>query len=702
MARSENYVINMKFNGDMSHLQQQVKNVQLSLTELTRVQTKDMGLQKQFREASQAAKEMKQHIAAATNVQTGNIDLSKLNTSLQKSKKTLTSYMNTFASAGAQGQQTFMNMAKAITAAELPMRTSNKLLDSMWTSMKNVATYQISSMIFTGFITGIRNALDYVKELDSAMNDIRVVTGMSKTEADKLAKSLNKMAKELKVGTAEMAQGMLIFQQQGDAMDLAMKKAEITTKAAKVAGTDIQQMSENLTALWNSFQVGEEELMKYTDILVALGAETATSFEEISTAITKVGATAHAVGVDIEQLGATIATVSSVTRESAETTGVAFKTIYARIGDLKIGKTLEDGVGLGTVSSTLKTVGINVLDVNNELKDTGDIVEEIGSKWDTFTKGQQVALAQVLGGKRQYTQLLALFENFDEYELNLKIAEDAEGSTEEQFGIWEERWEAASNKVTATIEGIYDSLFETDSFISLTETFAAVLEAVDAIVKSFGGLGNIITSLGGIFLSVFANKISVALSTAASNFKQFIGLSAKSDLQMRTELNTILQFNASLQDLSLKRRLEIQNLQEINTLSMYYTQNSSRMGDSQKAAFQEGLNALQQYLEAYNNLQLEMDEVQSKSLGQRLLETEQGQATQKKEVKTQSPGMMLDSSGKPFMTEKTETSYEEVSMDSVDPEELSSAINSNEKVSDLTKQLEEQRSKQKEDGQELK
>ena len=37
-----------------------------------------------------------------------------------------------------------------------------------------------------------------------------------------------------------------------------------------------------------------------------------------------------------------ISTVSSVTRESAESIGTSYKTIFARIGDLKLGGTTED------------------------------------------------------------------------------------------------------------------------------------------------------------------------------------------------------------------------------------------------------------------------------------------------------------------------------------------------------------------------
>jgi hypothetical protein len=50
-----------------------------------------------------------------------------------------------------------------------------------------------------------------------------------------------------------------------------------------------------------------------------------------------------------------ISTVSSVTRESAESIGTSYKTILARIGDLKLGNLVEDGVSveLGQVSGQL-------------------------------------------------------------------------------------------------------------------------------------------------------------------------------------------------------------------------------------------------------------------------------------------------------------------------------------------------------------
>jgi len=52
-------------------------------------------------------------------------------------------------------------------------------------------------------------------------------------------------------------------------------------------------------------------------------------------------------------MSAMIATVSSTTRQSAETIGTSMNTILSRIGGLKLGETLEDGIDLNKYSKGL-------------------------------------------------------------------------------------------------------------------------------------------------------------------------------------------------------------------------------------------------------------------------------------------------------------------------------------------------------------
>jgi len=48
---------------------------------------------------------------------------------------------------------------------------------------------------------------------------------------------------------------------------------------------------------------------------------------------------------------------------------------------LKLGETLEDGVGLSKYTEALAKIGVNVLDANGKLKEMDTILFDIGEKW---------------------------------------------------------------------------------------------------------------------------------------------------------------------------------------------------------------------------------------------------------------------------------------------------------------------------------
>jgi TP901 family phage tail tape measure protein len=141
-----------------------------------------------------------------------------------------------------------------------------------------------------------------------------------------------------------------------------------------------------MTAIWNNFYDGSKSLESYADVLTALGAATASSTDEIAGGLEKFAAIADTIGLSYEYAAAALATLTSNTRESEEVVGTALKTIFARIQGLKLGETLDDGTTLNKYSQALATVGINIYDVNNNLKDMDSILNEMGAKWDTLSR----------------------------------------------------------------------------------------------------------------------------------------------------------------------------------------------------------------------------------------------------------------------------------------------------------------------------
>jgi len=96
--------------------------------------------------------------------------------------------------------------------------------------------------------------------------------------------------------------------------------------------------------------------------------------------MSKVASAANSIGVDVDQLNGQVATVIATTRQAPESVGAAFKTIYARINDIQAG-TEDAEVSLGNYSGKMAELGFNVLDATGHLRDTGEVIEEIGGKW---------------------------------------------------------------------------------------------------------------------------------------------------------------------------------------------------------------------------------------------------------------------------------------------------------------------------------
>jgi TP901 family phage tail tape measure protein len=164
------------------------------------------------------------------------------------------------------------------------------------------------------------------------------------------AEKANKAAQALSTTTTEYTNASLIYYQQGLSDEEVEARTNVTIKLANVAGESADTVSEWMTAIWNNFDDGSETLEHYADVMTALGASTASSSAEIAEGLNKFAAVAETVGLSYEYAASALATVTAETRQSADTVGNAYKTLFARIQDLELGETLDDGTTLGTYS----------------------------------------------------------------------------------------------------------------------------------------------------------------------------------------------------------------------------------------------------------------------------------------------------------------------------------------------------------------
>lgn len=397
--------VGLKFTADTGQAKASIQELQTLLNKiaLEGASTSKTGVPSKLvqdcEDAAKAAQELSYHLNNAFNVKTGHFDLSLLDKSLKSSNSSIQSLSTELLKSGDTGQQAFLKLAQSISQADQPMLKVSSHLQNFVKILGQTAKYQISNNILRGLQGAIQSAYGYAKELNASLTDIRIVTGQNADQMAKFAEQANKAAKALSTTTNDYAKGSLIYFQQGLNDAEVRERTEATIKMANVTGESTSKIADQMTAVWNNFADGSKKLSYYADAMVALGAATASSSDEISEGINKFAATAKTVGLSYEYATAALATVTARTRESADVVGNAFKTLFARIQGLKQGDTLDDGTTLNKYSESLYKVGVDIKTASGGLKSMDNILDELGPKWKTLADDQKMALAQTVAGK---------------------------------------------------------------------------------------------------------------------------------------------------------------------------------------------------------------------------------------------------------------------------------------------------------------
>lgn len=545
MAKGLNQVdVSMRFTADTSEAKRQLNELQTSLSNLTKNSQIQSGKLGMTQEISQAVVKTTELQAMLENCKTsaGTLDLGKFTQSLKSNQTSIKDYAKNLQSLGPAGEQAFSQLARSITQAEVPLRRSSGLLQEFAIALKNTARWQLSSSILHGFMGSVQQAYGYAQDLNESLNNIRIVTGQNIDQMARFADQANKAAKALSATTTDYTNASLIYYQQGLSDSEVQERTDITIKMANVARQSAEIVSDQMTAVWNNFDDGSKSLEYYADVMTALGAATASSTDEIAQGLEKFSAVAGTVGLSYEYATAALATVTAETRQSADVVGTAFKTLFARIEGLQLGETLEDGTDLNKYSEALSKVGVQIKDLaTGEMKSMDQILEDLGARWQTLAQDEKIALAQTVAGVRQYNQLISLMDNWDVMQENLGTAYDSSGALQEQADIYAESWEAARDRVTASLETIYQQLLNDEFFIDLTNGFGKFLDVLSKTIDGLGGLPGILTIISSLMFKIFGADMIKQMEQWKYNFQLRSDSGIKEVLEQRKAVNNELR-----------------------------------------------------------------------------------------------------------------------------------------------------------------
>lgn len=251
----------------------------------------------------------------------------------------------------------------------------------------------------------VQEAANHIKQLDTVMNGIAIVTDMTTADLWNQVDAYSEMAQKYGTTIQGAYEVSKIYYQAGYETNDVLTLMNETLKMSKISGLDYATTTDYMMNAIKGFKMEVADAASVVDVYSALAANTAVSQQELAEAMSKTASSMAGVGSTFEDTSAMIATMVAVTRESANNIGSAMKSIASRYGELtkdpaKLLDSEGEAMSFNKVDTALKSVGITLQTTDHQFRDFTDVILELSDVWDTLDSAQQRYIATQFAGNR--------------------------------------------------------------------------------------------------------------------------------------------------------------------------------------------------------------------------------------------------------------------------------------------------------------
>jgi len=381
------------------------------------------------------------------------------------------------------------------------VRTLNGYVENLAGKFVRMAS---SYLIFMNLQRAIYGSITTVKELDSAMTSLQIVTEKSNTSITNMVHNYSNMAKELGVTLQSVMEGSEEWLRQGFSEAQTEELLRASTMLSTVGNMEAAQATESLTSILNGFNMEASQATMVIDTLNQLDLKYATSAEELATAMQRVSSVAKTAGMDFQELASVITVVSSNTRLSAETIGNGIKSLLSRLQNIKVGKYLDDNnEALNDTEKVLNHLGVTLRTSATEWREPMQILQDVGEMWDNLTDIDKSAIATALGGTYQRNTLMSIFENWNEVGEAMEVAVNSAGSTAQKYEAYMDSFEAKMNQLKTTWSEFLVNLNVSGVASGFISAITGLVSVLDILINKLP-VGTMLLTALGLALTHFA------------------------------------------------------------------------------------------------------------------------------------------------------------------------------------------------------
>lgn len=408
-------------------------------------------------------------------------------------------------------------MSNEVKKSQISLQAMGKVGDTGFDRLKKgwekFGGWTLVTQSLSYAIRKVKEMVSNVRELDTAMTELRKVTDETDATYDKFLNRASSTAKSIGATVSDTVNATADFARLGYSLDESAELAEAALVYKNVGDgiEDISEASESLISTMKAFDIEAEYSMNIVDIFNEVGNNFAISSEGIGVALEKSAAALAGAGNSIEESIGLITAMNAVV-QNPEVVGTAVKTLtmYLRAAKVEAEEAGEDTEGMANSVSELRdsilALTNNKIDImidEKNFKSTYQIIKEIATVWEDMAEIDQAALLKLIAGKRNANSVQALITNFSDAEKAMLTASDSDGSATTENEKYLDSIEGKISQLKATWETFSNTVLSSSAIKSLIDGSTDILNILDKITdltdgKLTGGLTTIATTLSAI------------------------------------------------------------------------------------------------------------------------------------------------------------------------------------------------------------
>lgn len=385
---------------------------------------------------------------------------------------------------------------------------------TLWDTLKNSGFHQIAAQMAGMFgvydiINVVRQGINTVRELDTAMTEVRKVSNATETQYASFRDTVSSTAKEIATTNKELLNSSADFLRLGYSLDQASDLAKNATLFVNVGdGVDITEATEDMITAMKAFDIQAENSIKIVDDYNQIGNQFALSASDIGEAMKRSASALETGNNSFEQSIGLITAMNEIVQNS-ENTGNSLKVLSLRLRGAKaeLEDMQEDTDGLCDSTSKLREqimslTGVDIMIDDNTFKSTTDIIKELGAIWDKLSDSSQAATLELIAGKSRANNVAALLKNYQQIDKVMESLGDAEGSAMRENEAIVDSIDGRIKKLSASMEDFWQKAINTDFVKNIVSSLDTILNLLTKIIDQFGLLPTII-GVGGAGTGIF-------------------------------------------------------------------------------------------------------------------------------------------------------------------------------------------------------